>query len=248
MSRTCSRGLVAEPFPRSVGQDQILAEEVLREPRQVGTETAVLDDGGARGIDDGSRRPSARSQEAGRSVEAAGIELERVDRAALGAAHDEIDLLQAFERLEINLAALHPEVRSLDQEIAEVARKIGVGEIVLVVRPRREERYARVLAPAQRRQRALHAAEIRRHTHAVAELEQVAGDMGVDDAVGEREADPGERLGVAVDDSPLTARIAREVRRIEMEAAGVGHDALAGSQICSVGVDELSGHQPFAHQ
>ena len=54
---------------------------------------------------------------------------------------------------------------------------------------------------------------------AVARLEQIAGDVRVHDAVGERVADAGRRLGVVVDDAPAAVRLARKVDGIEVQVA-----------------------------
>jgi hypothetical protein len=67
--------------------------------------------------------------------------------APVDAADDEIDALQAFERLEEDIVAGRAQVAAFDEQIAQVARKIGVAEIVVVVRAGRKQRDAGIAPP-----------------------------------------------------------------------------------------------------
>ena len=71
---------------------------------------------------------------------------------AVDAAHDEIDFFQAFERLQIDLPVPRFEIVPFHEQIAEIAREIGMRKIVLVMRPRRHERDACIFAAAMERQ------------------------------------------------------------------------------------------------
>ena len=116
-------------------------------------------------------------------------------------------------------------------------------EVVVVMRAGRQQRDARVAAPAQHGEARLHALEERREPHRVALLEEIAGDVGVHHAVGERVADAGRRLGVIVDDAPGAARIARDVDGVELQVAGRRGNALAGAQVGGIGEDERRGER-----
>ena len=139
--------------------------------------------------------------------------------AAVDAAHDEVDALQSLQGLEEHAIAGGAQVAALDQEIAEVAGEVGMAEIVVVVRPRRQQRDAWIAAAGEHREVGLHALEEGRQAHAVAGFEQVAGDVRVHDAVGERIADAGRRLGVVVDDAPAAVGLARQVDGIEVQVS-----------------------------
>ena len=123
------------------------------------------------------------------------------------------------ERLEEDAVAGGAQVAALDQQIAEVAGEVGMAEIVVVVRARRQQRDARIAAAGEHRQVGLHALEEGRQAHAVAGFEQVAGDVRMHDAVGERIADAGRRLGVIVDDAPAAVGLARQVDGIEVQVS-----------------------------
>ena len=114
--------------------------------RQVAADAAVLCEGGADGVDDEAGLAAPDAHEAGGTVEAAGVEFERIDRAAIDTADDEVDLLQAFECLEIDLVDLRAQVGAFHEKVAKIAREVGVREIVFVQGARRQERDARVFA------------------------------------------------------------------------------------------------------
>ena len=94
----------------------------------------------------------------------------------------------------------------------------------------------------------LHVVEKGCKADAIALLEQVACDVRVHDAVGQRKADAGESFGVIVDDAPLAIVAAGEVSCIELQAAGFGKNALCGTDEGGVGKDEFGREQAFAHQ
>ena len=83
---------------------------------------------------------------------------------------------------------------------------------------------------------------------AVARLEQVAGDVRVHHAVGERIADAGGRLGMVVDDAPASVGFARQVDGVEVQVARLGHDAVAGAEERGVGKKEGGRDEAVAQQ
>ena len=179
---------------------------------------------------------------------AVGVKLERIAFAAVDAAHDEVDALQTFERLQVYAVAGGTHVAGLDQQVAEVAREIGVAEIVLVMRAGREQGDARIAPAAELRQVRLHALEERGEPERIARLEEIAGEMRVHDAIGERVADARRRLGVVVDDAPVAIHLARNVDGVELHMPGCRLDALAGAQVGGIGEDQRRRNEAFAHQ
>ena len=91
----------------------------------------------------------------------------------------------------------------------------------------RQDGDAGIVPAAMCGQCGLQVLEVGREPHRVALLEQVRREVRVHDAVGEREADAGDCLGVVVDDAPLAIVAPRKVGRIELQMAGFRHDVLA---------------------
>ena len=168
-------------------------------------------------------------QQAHRAGKARGVELERIRHRAGDAAHDQVDRHQAVQRLERDAVAGHAQVAAFDQQQAEIAGEIGMAEEIVVARPRRQQGDGRVGAIGAARQGGLQLLEKRRQPQRLAGTEDVAGDVGVHHAVGERIADAGRRLGVRVDDAPAAVGPARQVGGEELdEAAGRAADSWQG--------------------
>ena len=140
------------------------------------------------------------------------------------------------------------QVAAFDQEVAEIAREIGVAEIVVVVGAGGQQRDARVAAAGERGEARLHALEERREAQAVASFEQVAGDLRVNDAVGECIADARRGLGVIVDDAPAAVRLACEIEGVELQIARRRLDAMARCQEGRIGEDEGRRDEAFAQE
>ena len=135
----------------SAMQQILAAAGCLAESRQIGAEPAVLRDGRAERV----------AHQIGRL--AAGLHAARTGRRSasassssgsawrpVDAAHDQVDALQALQRLQEDAVAGRAQVAALDQQIAEIAREIGMAEIVVVVRARGQQRDARVAALGER--------------------------------------------------------------------------------------------------
>ena len=151
---------VAEPPARRVGDEQLLAKQAPADRGQVGAEAAVLRNSRAERIAHELWRLAARLHETGRpAVVARTVEFQRIGLAAIHAAYDEIDALQALERLEEDAVAGRAQVAALDQQVAKIAREVGVTEVVVVVRAGRQQRDARIAAPGEHRQVGLQALE-----------------------------------------------------------------------------------------
>ena len=106
-------GRVAEPQARGIGDEQILAQHVLADRRQIASKAAVLGHGRAEGIAHELRRLAAGLQQSRRTVVGVGVELEGIGLASVDAAHDEVDALQSLERLQENAVARRPQVAGL---------------------------------------------------------------------------------------------------------------------------------------
>ena len=101
-------------------------------------------------------------EQAGDAERRIAAQFERIAVVVVEAAQDRVHALQAAQRLEVDGVAAHGQVLPLDEREAEVAREIGVLEIGLVVRPRRQqdgERRLVALGRRQRRQRVLQVVE-----------------------------------------------------------------------------------------
>ena len=216
--------------------------------RQVGAEAAVLCHRRAERIAHQRRGLAARLHQAGGTAVARAVELERIGLAAVDAADDEIDALQALERLQEQTVAGGAQISTFDQQISEVAREICMAEIVVVVRSGRQQRDARIAASGEHGEVGLHLLEEGGEARAVARLEQVAGDVRVHHAVGERIADAGGRLGMVVDDAPASVGFARQVDGVEVQVARLRHDAVAGAEERGVGKKERGRDEAIAQQ
>ena len=132
-------GGIAEPPPRAVRDEQLLAQQRLGELRQVGAQAAVLGERGAQRIGDeiGMRR-TACSRPTG-PAKPEEFELQRVGDGAGDAAHDQVDRHQAVQRLQRHAVVGDAQVAAFHQQQAEVAGEVGVAEEVVVARARRQQ-------------------------------------------------------------------------------------------------------------
>ncbi len=86
-----------------------------------------------------------------------------------------------------------------------------MAEIVLVMGAGRQQRDRRIVAAGAGEQFAMHGVEMRRKAQRARNHEQIARHARMHDAVGEREADAGDGLGMTVDHAPRAVRAARHV-------------------------------------
>ena len=210
---------VAQPPPRPVRHQQLLAQHRLGELRQIGAQAAVLGQRRSQRIDHEVGLLAQGLQQTHRAGEARGVELQRVRYAARHAAHDQVDRHQAVQRLERDTVAGHAQIAALHQQQAEVAGEIGVAEEVAVARARRQQGNGGVGAVGAPGECALQLLEERRQPHSLAGAENVAGNVGVHHAVGDGVADAGRGLRMRVDDAPAPVRAAREVAGEELDEA-----------------------------
>ena len=112
-------------------------------------------------------------------------------------------------------------------------------EEIVVARARRQQRNARIGPVGAARQRCLQLLEERCQSLRVAGAENIAGDIGVHHAVGERVADAGRRFHVRVDHAPAAVGSARQVCREELYVASRRPQMLAGPQIGGIAEHQL---------
>ncbi len=167
------------------------------------------------------------------------VELERIGRVAGHAAHDQVDRHQAVQRLERHAVAGDAQVAAFHQQQPEIAGEIGVAEEVVVARPGRQQRDGRVGAIGAPGERRLQLLKERRQPHRLARREDIAGDIGVHHAVGERIADAGRGLGMRVDHAPAPVGSARDVGGEELEEPARRLQAMAGPQEGRIAEHEL---------
>ena len=77
--------------------------------------------------------------QAGDAEQRVAAQLERIAEAVVEPAEDDVDRLQAFERLDEDAAIAHGQVAAFDQREAEIAREVRMLEVRLVVRSRRQQ-------------------------------------------------------------------------------------------------------------
>ena len=91
------------------------------------------------------------------------LELERIGEIGIETAQQHLGALEAGHGADEDAIVADGQVLALDQQKAEIAREIGVLEIGLVQRPRRQHADAGIVAAVERRQFHLEGLEERRH-------------------------------------------------------------------------------------
>ena len=136
-----------------------------------------------------------------------------------------------MQRLERDPIAGHAQVAALDQQQPQIAGEIGVAERSRCgAGPASAGRWWDRRGRRAARARACSCWKNGASRSALAGAEDVAGDVGVHHAVGERIADAGRRLGVRVDDAPAPVRAAGHVGGEELDEAAGGLQVMAGPQ------------------
>ena len=210
-------GRLTAPPGRHRRQQQLLAEQLAAERRQERQERRRLDHPGAERVGDDDVAGADGIDEPGDAEEGVAAQLQRIAEAVVEAAEDDVDRLQAFERLDEDAAIADRQVAAFDEREAEIAREVGVLEVGLVVAaPASAARpwpVARAPAPARSacraaRGRRRRAAESRQSRNASGRL------CEEDDAVLERVAGARRRLRAIGEHRPTGRRArARDRRR-----------------------------------
>ena len=167
-----------------------------------------LHDAAAEDVGDGDVAVARRLHQPRHAQQRLRPQLERIAVVVVQAAQDDVDRVQATQRLEEHAPVAHGEIAALDQRVAEVLGQERLLEVRRVVRPGGQQHDARVLAPVrrQRGQRLAQRAEEQRQPLGVAFAERLGQHPAEHDPVLERVACPGRRLGPVGQHAQLARR------------------------------------------
>ncbi len=172
-----------------------------------------------------------RLDHAGGADAAVVAQFERIGERGIEAAPQHADRLEAGDGAHHDLAVLDGEVFAFEQHEAEIAGDIGVLEIGFVELAGREDADPAAIATALLEQRIAEGAEEAGeavHVHLGIDIGEGAGGG---DAVFQRKAGAGGRLGAVAQHPPIAIGAAAELEGAEMqEMAGGGLDADQGAQ------------------
>src|SRR6188768_967319 len=154
-----------------------------------------------------------------------GAQLQRVAEAVVESPENDVNRLQAIERLDEDAAIANSEVATLDERESEIASKVGVLEVGLVERTGREQHHARRVArrARQRRQCVALRPEERRQPLDLAVAKRLGEAPRQHDAIFERISGTRWRLRAIGEHPPLTVGRARKVYGMEMEMNTARH-------------------------
>ena len=224
------------------GSAQLLAEQPPAQARQEGEQGRRLDQAAAERVGHGHVARPHRLHQPRHAEERVAAQLQRIAIVVVQPAQDHVHRLKTAEHLEINAVVAHRQIAALDQGVAEVLGEEGVLEIGLVVRPRREQDDARVVAVVRGDgpQRLAEGVEEAGQPLHLAVAENVRQDARQDEPVLQGVARPGRRLR-AVAEHPEAAIVgAAEVGGVEEESASAGRPgAVTGPQEAGVFKDQF---------
>ena len=232
---------LAAPPGLDARQRELLAEQRAAHARQERHERRRLHDARAERVRDGDVALAHGLQQPGHAQRRVGAQLERVAEVVVEPAQDDVDAVQAAQRLQVDAALAHGEVGALDEHVPEVLREERLLEVRRVVRPRRQQHDARVVSGRrERRERAPLLLKIRREPLDVTLAELVGQQARHDDAVLERVARARRRLRAIGQHTPRARALPHEVRRVYVkEAPARGLHAAARPQEARVREHEL---------
>ena len=216
---------IAEPPGGDVGHGERAPVDRLGEGREERQHAARLADAAAEPVRHHHLAVAHRLHQPGHAEPRARIELQRIGEIGVEPAQQHLGTLEAGNGADENAVVARREVRALDQQEAEIAGEVGVLEIGLVHRSRRQHADAGIVLAAKACEFRLQGLEERR----VAVDMQVAVD--VRNALPERqpvfegEAGARRRLGAVAEHPPAAVGAARDVRGIktQMRTAGRRH-------------------------
>lgn len=211
----------------------------MAEAGQEGHEGRRFDQSTAEGIGDDDVALADGFDEAGDAEQGVTAEFEGVAVGIVLAADDEVDGFEAGERFEVDAIIADGEVSTFDEGQAPEARQVGVFEVGFVVRAGGEDDGA-AFAGGQGEQAIAPILEEAAELADGAVVENVGECAGADEAIFERVAGAGGRLGAIGNDPPLAIGRAGEVDGVAVEPDLAGHiDAVAGPEKARVGEDEF---------
>ena len=142
----------AEPPGRDIRHFQFGAEHGRRQRRQERQHRARLDQTGAERIDDDDLVVAHGLDKPGDAEAGGGVEFERIGKIGIDPAQQYFGAPQTRDRADKDAVVTHDQILAVHQKKAEIARQIGVLEIGLVHRPRREQADTRVILAIEREQ------------------------------------------------------------------------------------------------
>ena len=209
--------LLPAPPGGDIGQNQLFAEQAAR---QVGHETEQrrgFGHAGAERVGDRHIALADRLDQARHAEPRAAFQLQRIGEIGIDAPPDHVGALEAGDGADMGLPVARDEIGALDQQEAEIAGEIGLFVIGLAIGAGRVQADARIGAVGQRGEAGPEGLEEGReppHVHLA--IDGLEGARQVQ-AVFQRIAEAGRRLGAVVQHPPLAIRAAAEIGGVKIE-------------------------------
>ena len=239
----------AEPPGRDIRHFQRGAEHGRRQRRQERQHGARLDQAGAERIDDDDLAVAHGLQEAGDAEARRGVELQRIGEVGIDPAQDHLGAAQPRHGADEDAVVAHDEVLAVDQEQAEIARQIGVLEIGLVHRSRRQQAGARIVLAIERHQFGLESLEERRDALDAGGAIDVGNGARQRQAVLDGVAGARRRLRAIVEHPPAAVGAAADVDGIKTQMRAAGRrNADQRPQKFRIAADQRRRQAPLAGQ
>ena len=225
------------------------AEHRRRQRRQECQHGARLDQAGAERIDDDDLAVAHGLQEAGDAEARRGVELQRIGEVGIDPAQDHLGAAQPRHGADEDAVVAHDEVLAVDQEQAEIARQIGVLEISLVHRSRRQQAGARIVLAIERHQFGLESLEERRDALDAGGAIDVGNGARQRQAVLDGVAGARRRLRAIVEHPPAAVGAAADVDGIKTQMRAAGRrNADQRPQKFRIAADQRRRQAPLAGQ
>ncbi len=135
--------LLAAPPRRQVAEREVAAEQRARDRREEAVQRRRFEEAAAERVGDEHVARADRVDEARHADRGLGAQLDGIAEVVVQPSQDAVHALQAVHRLQVHARAAHREVGALDERQAEIPREVGVLEVGLVVRARRQQHDAR---------------------------------------------------------------------------------------------------------
>ena len=183
---------------------------------------ARLDHAGAERIGDHDGAVAHRLHQPGHAEARTRVQLERIGEVGIEPAQQHFGALEAGHGADEDAVVAHRQVLAFDQQEAEIAREIGVLEIGLVHRSRREHADAGIVLAVERGQLRLERLEERREPLDLERAIDVGHGAREREAVLQRVAGARRRLRAVAEHPPAPVGRAADVDGVEpqMRAAG----------------------------
>ena len=205
IERVRQRRPIAAPPGLDRRQLQILAQEAPAQARQKWDHGGRLQHAAAERVRDGDVAAANRIQQTRNAQRRIGTQLQGIAEIIVQAPQDDVDTVQAAQRLQIHAAVAHRQIAPIDQLVTEVLRQERLLEVGGVVGAGAEQHDARIVAIVgrQRRQGLAHRSEEQRQPLDVALAKYIRKHARNHDAVFERIARSGRRLRAVVQNAPF---------------------------------------------